>query len=101
MREAGEEFDVVAVADPAHRFRLKPTLLYGRWAPGARRPQCRSWSVWSYALADDADVRATPLEPVIGHERPDRFLLTFGSGPSAVAVEVHLATAVAHRRRAA
>lgn len=100
MREAGEEFDVVGLADPAQSYRLKPTLLYGRWAPGARRPQCRSWSVWSYAVADDPDVRVTPLDSVVGHDRPTRFLLTFGCGSSARTVEVHLAAAV-HRRRAA
>src|SRR5687767_4684895 len=87
MRETGAEFDVVA--KDGRRFRLAPVVSYGRApAPGRRRPTLRSWSVWTYWLADQPETEAIPVRQTKNTERPERFTIRLGRGPLAAQIEV-------------
>ena len=63
-------------------------VCYGRApAAGRRRPILRSWSVWTYWLADQPEIEAVPVGQTKNTERPERFRIRLGRGPTARQIE--------------
>jgi hypothetical protein len=87
MRETGDEFDAVVANAPGMRFRVRPVLRYGRAIPG-KRPEVRSWSVWSYWLVEHPEIEAIPVVATSNTERPALLTCRFGTGIAAKEVHV-------------
>lgn len=100
MRETGEEFDAEVANAPGMRIRIRPVLRYGRAVPG-RRPELRSWSVWSYWLVEHPEVEAIPAKPTSNTERPAEFYCQFGTGVTARVVHLSAIEAAPFSRQRA